>query len=164
VPTAVGLHNSNAVDLTHSLRKAPGFNPRAYDVKSRFPKFAFSNSTCVPLHNGANGQIGQLRRELHLDVVVFKEDGSFVAKAPVTVPSDVTLGDLKVGLYKLKRLVSLDLYGLTWQCIVGLVSGIASADCFSSHSSVISWFHSNFVFSNGSTGVPLHPGGHRHQH
>jgi hypothetical protein len=34
---------------------------------------------------------------MRLDVEVFKEDGAFVARAPLSVPADVTLGKLKVG-------------------------------------------------------------------
>jgi hypothetical protein len=33
--------------------------------------------------------------QLHLDVVVFKEDGAFVARAPLTVSASITLGELK---------------------------------------------------------------------
>ena len=37
----------------------------------------------------------QLLRDLHLDVVVFKDDGTFVARAPLTVATDITMGELK---------------------------------------------------------------------
>ena len=32
---------------------------------------------------------------LQLDIVVFKEDGAFVVKAPLTVPNNITLAELK---------------------------------------------------------------------
>jgi hypothetical protein len=39
LPTQVGLDKLR-IQLTHSL-KAPGFNPRSYEVKTRFQAFAF---------------------------------------------------------------------------------------------------------------------------
>ena len=36
--------------------------------------------------------------ELHIDVEVYKEDGTFVARAPLVVSTEVTLGDLKIAV------------------------------------------------------------------
>lgn len=51
------------------------------------------------MHGAGEAHMSQIaaqeQPELRLDVEVFKEDGSFVARAPLCVPYDVTLGQLK---------------------------------------------------------------------
>jgi hypothetical protein len=40
---------------SHSL-KAPGFNPRAYEVKTRFQNLLFQTGQLVPLRRGGSGE------------------------------------------------------------------------------------------------------------
>ena len=119
LPGSVGTFSTGGLDLGALFKNmngatpptaapgpgtAGGFARGLMDMMAR----TFSGGFSGGLSGGVLGSLGvgnmnataeqEYTSELHIDVEVYKEDGTFVARAPLVVSTEVTLGDLKIAV------------------------------------------------------------------